>query len=186
MPAGEASGVWEADGTSATGGAPTGLLTGATAGVSAAGGGVAWDGAGGGDPLLEGLEAGEIGTEDGGWAAGDFAVGADAGDGGRTDPDGETSGVCEGGDKVGDFAGDALWFAGECAGGFAVEGGFAGDGDADDLGEGEGAFSAWTETEDVKNSARRRSGRKLLFIFGVLEEYWKSTRMNDWTLSLEV
>lgn len=70
MPAG-ASGVGEAVGTSATGGAPTGLLTGATAGVSVAGGGVAGggvagDGTGGGDPLFDGLEAGETGTEEGG------------------------------------------------------------------------------------------------------------------------
>lgn len=55
IPAEEASGGEETDGPS------TGLLTGATAAV---GGGVAGDGTGGEDTLLDGLTAGE--TEDGG------------------------------------------------------------------------------------------------------------------------
>lgn len=60
-----------------------------------------------------------------------------------TDPVGETAGVCEGGGRVGDFAGDALGTAGECEGGVAVDGGFAaGGGEDDDLGEGAGALSA--------------------------------------------
>lgn len=164
MPA-EASGGEETDGPSVTAGASTGLLTGETDG-----GGVAGDGTGGEDTLLDGLEAGE--TEDGGWTAGDFAGGDVAG--GGEDPVGETAGVCEGGDKVGDFAGDALEAAGECAGGVADEGGFAGGCEADDLGEGAGALSARTETEEVvKNIASTKSGRMNLFIFGVLWGFGK-------------
>lgn len=61
MPPEEASGGEESDGPSVTVGAPTGLLTGATAAV---GGGMDGDGTGGEDTLVDGLIAGE--TEDGG------------------------------------------------------------------------------------------------------------------------
>ena len=90
--------------------------------------------------------------------AGDFAGGLVAG--GGVEPDGETAGDCEGGDKVGDFAGGAGWVAGE--GGLAV-----GD-EGDDLGEGAGALSARTEHKDVKNNANTKSGRNLLFIIVIM------------------
>lgn len=173
----EASGGEETDGTSATAGASTGLLTGVTAGVAAVGGGVVGDATGGEDTLLDGLEAGE--TEDGGWTAGDFAGGVVAG--GGEDPVGEIVGVCEGGDKVGDFAGDVLETVGECAGGMAEEGGFTGGGwVVDDFSEGAGALSAWMETEEVvKNRASTKSGKNL-FIFGDFEDEWKR-KMENWS-----
>ena len=173
IPAGD-SGVGETDGTSATGGAPTGLLTGATTGVSAVGEGVAGDGTGGGDTLLDGLGAGE--TEDG---AGDFAGGVAAGEGvdavgeaagEGVDAVGETAGDFEIGDEVGDFAGDAVGDAGECAGGVAGDGGSAGE-CAVALGDGAGALSARTETECVNNTTRMKNGsNNLLFIFGVFKD----------------
>lgn len=76
--------------------------------------------------------------------------------------DGETAGDCEGGGKVGDFAGDAGWVAGECAGGVAGVGGLATGGEGVDLGEGAGAFCA--RTEDVKNNANTKNGSNNLFI----------------------
>lgn len=121
-------------------------LEGIPAGDSGVGASATGDGAGGEETFVAGLGAWE--TEDGGWVAG-----ASAGGGEREDPDGETAGDCEGGDKVGDFAGDAWWGAGECAGGVAEEGGLAGAGEGVDLGEGAGALSAWTEHKNVKNNA---------------------------------
>ncbi|KAL5077364.1 hypothetical protein RYX36_016348, partial [Vicia faba] len=77
---------------------------------------------------------------------GDFAGG-----GVEVDPDGEIAGVCEGGDKVGDFAGDdALEAVGDCTGETeTVDGDFAGGRETGDLGEETGALSAQTKTEDV-------------------------------------
>jgi len=159
MPADEASGGEETDGAS------TGLLTGDTAAV---GGELAGDETGGvEDTLLEGLIAGE--TDDGGWTAGDFAGGAVVGGGVDADPDGETAGVCEGGDKVGDFAGDAGEFVGE-----TEEGGFAGEGVTDDLGEEAGAFCANKTVNNIESTKSEYN----LFIFEVFEDL-ESTRKNE-------
>lgn len=70
------------------------------------------------------------------------------------DPDGEIAGVAEGGGKDGDFAGDAMGFAGDCGGETAGDGDLLGVGAVvvdDDLGEGAGALSARTKTEEVTN-----------------------------------
>jgi hypothetical protein len=125
---------------------------------------------------LDGLVAGE--TEDGGWTAGDFAGGAVAG--GGVDPVGEIVGVCEGGDKVGDFAGDVLETAGDCTGGIETEdGGFAGGCETDDLGEEAGALSARTKIKVVKNIESTKSEKNLFIFevfwrFGKYEEKWNN------------
>lgn len=160
----ELEGMPEASGGEETDGASTGLLTGDTAAV---GGEVAGDETGGvDDTLLEGLIAGA--TEDGGWTAGDFACGAVAGGGVDADPDGEIAGVCEGGDKVGDFAGDAGEFVGETE---AEDGGFA---VTDDLGEEAGAFCANKTVNNIESTKSENN----LFIFEVFEEL-ESTRKNE-------
>jgi hypothetical protein len=125
--------------------------------------------------LLDGLIAGE--TEDGGWTAGDFA-GRDVA--GGVDPDGEIVGVCEGGDKVGDFAGDVLETTGDCTGGIETEdGGFTGGCETDDLGEEAGALSPRTKIKVVKNIESTKSEKNLFIFevfwrFGKYEEKWNN------------
>jgi len=144
-------------------GEPAGVaeLAGIPAGDSGAGASATGDGAGGEETFLAaGLGAWE--TEDGGWVAGGRE---------REDPDGETAGDCEGGDKVGDFAGDAWWGVGESAGGVAEEGGLAGAGECVDLGEGAGALSAWTKHNDVKNNANTTcEGNLITMMFGDFDD----------------
>ena len=200
MPAG-VSGVAALVGGCGKFGAPTGTDSGALAGVVAGDvtgvGRLTGEGIGE-DPFADGLGVGETDCAGGfaGVVAGDFAGETDGDFAGGVDNGGEIAGVDVGGDKAGDFEGDAGEIvgvdvggdkagevvgevAGECEGLVGEvdgEGEFVGVGVGFGFGDGEGALSACTkpllcETETHKTKMESTT-RQCIIIFFV----WKHTQ----------
>ena len=200
MPAG-VSGVAALVGGCGKFGAPTGTDSGALAGVVAGDvtgvGRLTGEGIGE-DPFADGLRVGETDCAGGfaGVVAGDFAGETDGDFAGGVDNGGEIAGVDVGGDKAGDFEGDAGEIvgvyvggdkagevvgevAGECEGLVGEvdgEGEFVGVGVGFGFGDGEGALSACTkpllcETETHKTKMESTT-RQCIIIFFV----WKHTQ----------
>jgi len=195
MPAG-VSGVAAVVGGCGRFGAPTGTDSGALAGVVAGDetgvGRLTGDGIGE-DPFADGLGVGE--TDCAGVVAGDLAGETDGDFAGGVDNGGEIAGVDVGGDKAGDFEGDAGEIvgvdvggdkagevvgevAGECEGLVGEvdgEGEFVGVGVGFGFGDGEGALSACTkpllcETETHKTKMESTTRQCIIFFV------WKHTQ----------